>query len=130
MLSSPELPQVCLESCLAERSRAVCQRLRESDRKDDWPPNHEKRLPLLGFWLPHIFAIFIVVVGYLGYMYTKPLVFSDFQTTGVNNSWRVITFESDLGISWEPVMQAWAIDSAKALVVFFNWAYIVTFWPL
>ncbi len=27
-------------------------------------------------------------------------------------------------------MQAWAIDRAKALVVFFNWAYIVTFWPI
>ena len=63
-------------------------------------------------------------------MYTKPLVFSDFQTTGVNNSWRVIMFQSDLGISWEPVMQAWAIDSAKALVVSFSWAYIVTFWPI
>ena len=27
-------------------------------------------------------------------------------------------------------MQAWAIDRTKALVVFFNWAYIVTFWPI
>ena len=39
-------------------------------------------------------------------------------------------FESDLGIFWEPVMQAWVIDSANALVVFFNWAYIATFWPI
>ena len=27
-------------------------------------------------------------------------------------------------------MQAWAIGRAKALVVFFNWAYIVTSWPI
>jgi len=27
-------------------------------------------------------------------------------------------------------MQAWAIDRAKALVVFFKSAYIVTFWPI
>ena len=92
--------------------------------------SRKKVPPLLGFWFPHIFEIFIVVAGYLAYMYTKTLVFSDFQTTAVNNSWRVIMFESDLGIFWEPVMQAWAIDSAKALVVFFNWAYIVTFWPI
>ena len=89
----------------------------------------KKSSPLLGVWLPHIFEIFIVVAGYLAYMYTKTLVFSDFQTTAVNNSWRVIMFESDLGIFWEPVMQAWAIDSAKALVVFFNWPTSSPFGP-
>ncbi|MDA0262619.1 MAG: phosphatase PAP2 family protein [Chloroflexi bacterium] len=89
-----------------------------------------KRYPLLGVWLSHFFELGIVAGGYFAYMYTKSLVFSDFQTTAFNNAWRVIKFESDLGIFWEPVMQAWAIDSAKAMVVFFNWAYIVTFWPI
>ena len=89
-----------------------------------------RRFPLLGLLLPHAFEIFIVVGGYLAYMYTKTLVFSDFQTTAFNNAWRVIMFESDLGIFWEPVMQAWAVERAQALVVFFNWAYIITFWPI
>ena len=89
-----------------------------------------RRFPLLGLLLPHAFEIFIVVGGYLAYMYTKTLVFSDFQTTAFNNAWRVIKFESDLGIFWEPVMQAWAVERAQALVVFFNWAYIITFWPI
>ena len=88
------------------------------------------RYPVLNVWLSHAFEIGILVFGYLAYMYTKTLVFADFQTTAFNNAWRVIKFESDLGIFWEPVMQAWAIDSAKAMVVFFNWAYIVTFWPI
>ena len=78
----------------------------------------------------HAFELAILVVAYFTYMYTKSWVYDDFQTTAFNNAWRVIMFESDLGIFWEPLMQGWAIDSAQALVVFFNWAYIVTFWPI
>lgn len=89
-----------------------------------------RQFPVLNIWLPHLFELCLVVFGYLAYMYTKTLVFADFQTTAFNNAWRVIKFESDLGIFWEPSMQGWAVDSAKVMVVFFNWAYIVTFWPI
>ena len=89
-----------------------------------------KKYPLLSVWFPHVFEISVLVAAYLAYMYTKTLVYADFQTTAFNNAWRVIRFESDLGIFWEPAMQAWAVDSAHALVVFFNWVYIVTFWPI
>ena len=64
------------------------------------------------------------------YMYTRALVFSDFQSTALANARRVIEFEKNLGFFWEPHWQSWTIASTKSLVIFFNWAYIVSFWPI
>ena len=78
----------------------------------------------------HLGEIGILVGSYFAYMYTRALVFSDFEGTALANAWRVIEFERNLGFFWEPGWQSWAIASAKSLVIFFNWAYIVTFWPI
>ena len=83
-----------------------------------------------GFWLPHLREIGIVAGGYFVYMYTRALVFSDFQGTALANARRVIEFEKNAGFFWEPAWQSWAIESARSLVIFFNWAYIVTFFPI
>ena len=72
----------------------------------------------------------LVVGAYFAYMYTRALVFSDFQDTALANARRVIDFEKSMGFFWEPVWQSWAIESARSLVIFFNWAYIVTFLPI
>ncbi len=88
------------------------------------------QLHLSRFWLPHLGEIGILLGGYFVYMYTRALVFSDFQGTALANARRVIEFEKNFGFFWEPGWQSWAIASAKSLVIFFNWAYIVTFWPI
>ncbi|HAA95080.1 MAG TPA: hypothetical protein DCE26_05240 [Dehalococcoidia bacterium] len=87
-------------------------------------------IPFSMIWLPHLREIGMLAGGYFVYMYTRALVFSDFQATALSNARRVIDFEQSIGFFWEPVWQSWAIDSAKSLVIFFNWAYIVTFWPI
>ena len=92
--------------------------------------NHLAYIPGSGVWLPHIREVGLVVGAYFVYMYSRALVFSDFQGTALANARRVIDFEKNLGFFWEPVWQSWAIDSAKSLVIFFNWAYIVTFFPI
>ena len=92
-----------------------------------------KALPQLQrskFLFPHLWEIGILVTGYFVYMYSRALVFSDFQGTALANARRVIEFEKNLGFFWEPAWQSWAITSAKSLVIFFNWAYIITFWPI
>ena len=81
-------------------------------------------------WLPHLREIGLVVGAYFVYMYSRALVFSDFEGTALANAQRVINFERDLGFFWEPVWQSWTIESARSLVIFFNWAYIVTFLPI
>jgi len=80
--------------------------------------------------LPHAGELGLVVGAYFAYMYTRKLAFADFETIALENAKRIISLEKSLGFFWEPHWQAWAIASAQGLVVFFNWAYIVTFWPI
>lgn len=92
--------------------------------------NAVSQWPLSRFWLPHLREMGLLLTGYFVYMYTRALVFSDSQNTALANARRVIEFEKNLGFFWEPHWQSWTIASAKSLVIFFNWAYIVTFWPI
>ena len=80
--------------------------------------------------LPHAQQVAIVVGAYFAYMYTRALVFHDVESAALANAARIISLEKSLGFFWEPSWQAWAIDGVKELVVFFNWTYIITFWPI
>ncbi len=77
----------------------------------------------------HIFEVALYLGLYLLYLFTRGLVFPN-DTTPLDNGRRIISFERSLGFFWEPGWQAWAIHHAKALVVFLNWAYIITYFPL
>ena len=79
---------------------------------------------------PHMRELAIVAGAYWAYMYSRALVFDDFGATAIANAKSIISLEKSLGFFWEPDWQAWAIESAKNLVIFFNWSYIVTFWPI
>ena len=48
-------------------------------------------------WLPHLREIGLVVGAYFVYMYTRALVFSDFEGTALANAQRVIDLEKNLG---------------------------------
>jgi hypothetical protein len=91
--------------------------------------NLSKRLPAQ-VWNTHLRELLIIVAAYFAYMYTRYLVFADSQATALANAQDVISLERSLGLFWEPQWQQWAITSAKFLVVFFNWAYIITFGPI
>ena len=79
---------------------------------------------------PHIRELAIIAGAYWVYMYTRSLAFNDFGATAFDNAVKIISLEKSVGFFWEPGWQDWAISSAKELVVFFNWSYIVTFWPI
>ncbi len=80
--------------------------------------------------LPHLWELALVGGAYLVYMYARSLVLSDFVSTALANANIIISLERELGFFWEPEWQAWALSSAKHMVIFFNWVYIVTFWPV
>ena len=88
------------------------------------------RLSFVKVAAPHMRELAIVIGAYWAYMYSRVLVFDDFGATAISNASTVISLEKSLGFFWEPEWQAWAIASAKNLVIFFNWAYIITFWPI
>ena len=89
-----------------------------------------KKLAAVRYVFPHVRELAFIGGAYFLYMFTRSLVFSDFEATALENARKIISFEQSIGLFLEPDWQAWAIASTKALVVFFNWAYIVTFWPI
>ena len=87
-------------------------------------------LPAPWLWNVHLLELALILGAYFVYLFTRGLVYSDLDATGLVNAARVISAERSLGFLWEPGWQSWAIDHAKALVVFLNWAYIITYWPV
>ena len=91
-------------------------------------------------WFPYLKKLSITVAAfwaaYFMYLAAGQVVYSDFEATAMANAWRVIELERRIGLFWEPAWQEWAITAAPpllgkgGLVVFFNWAYIITFTPV
>ena len=88
------------------------------------------QFPLSRIWLPHLREIGLVVGAYFVYMYSRTLVFSDFQGTALANAYRVIGFEKNLGFFWEPGWQSWVLSNVKGFAAVLNWTYIITYWPV
>ena len=80
--------------------------------------------------VPHLREVGLVVGAYFAYMYTRRLVFPDIEATALDNARRIVSLEKSLGFFWEPHWQSWALDSARGVVLFFNWAYFITFFPI
>ena len=68
--------------------------------------------------------------GYLIYLLSRGLFYSDPRAVGIVNGERVAGWQDRLGLLWEPGWQAWAVEHVPGIVVFLNWAYIVTYWPV
>ena len=80
--------------------------------------------------LGHIKEAILLGSAYFIYMFARKFVIADIENVALDNSVKVISFESASGFLWEPSWQSWAIENSKALVLFFNWAYIITYWPI
>lgn len=78
---------------------------------------------------PHMREVALVVGAYFAYMFTRKLIFTD-VSVAFDNAERVVALEKNLGLFWEPVWQEWAMNTAGGLVLFFNWLYIFTFFPI
>lgn len=74
--------------------------------------------------------ISLYVGAYLVYVFSRGLVYDDPRAVGIVNGERIVALQGLLGFLWEPGWQAWAIEHARGLVVFLNWAYIITYWPV
>ena len=68
--------------------------------------------------------------AYLVYVLSRGVVYDDTRAVAVFNGERIVALQEQLRFLWEPGWQAWAIEHVRGLVVFLNWAYIVTYWPV
>ena len=72
----------------------------------------------------------ILTFAYFLYMFARKLIFQDVEAVALENARSIISFEKSLGFLWEVDLQKWLLDGYRGLVVFFNWSYIITFWPI
>lgn len=82
----------------------------------------------------NIFSILleVLVIGsaYFTYMVVRRFLISDIEDIAFDNARRLISFELATGIFKEQKWQGWALEHSRALVLFMNWAYIMTFAPI
>jgi hypothetical protein len=78
----------------------------------------------------HLREFGIVGGAYLLYMLIRQIISADINGAAFIHAEHVMNLEKDLGFFWEPALQSWAIETSDTLVVFFNWAYILTFYPI
>ncbi len=79
---------------------------------------------------PHLLELALVLACYFVYLLTRGLVYPDTTATGIANAREIAALEQGFGFFWEPGWQEWALRQSRALAVFFNWVYIVTYWPV
>ena len=78
----------------------------------------------------HFREVLLLVGAYFVYMFMRRFALPGVEEEAFANAVKVISFETAAGIFWEPYLQDIAMKSSRALVVFFNWAYIFTFLPV
>ena len=78
----------------------------------------------------HLREVLLLVGAYFAYMVVRRFVLPGVEAEAFANAMKVISFETAAGIFWEPQLQDLAVKSSRTLVVFFNWAYIFTFFPV
>ena len=71
-----------------------------------------------------------MVTAYFLYMFTRKLIFQDVEVIAFENAAKLISLESSLGLFREWQIQRWLLEKAKDAVLFFNWSYIITYWPI
>ena len=72
----------------------------------------------------------LYIGAYLVYVLTRGLVYGDPRAVGIINGGRIAWLQERLGFLWEPGWQSWAIEHVHGIVVFLNWAYVITYWPV
>ena len=74
--------------------------------------------------------IALYVGAYLAYVFSRGIGYENVREVAIANGGRIAELQGSLGFLWEPAWQAWAIEHIRAIVVFLNWAYILTYWPV
>ena len=78
----------------------------------------------------HVREVLLLVGAYFAYMLVRRFVVPEVEAEAFANAVKVISFETAAGIFWESNLQEWVVKSSRSLIVFFNWAYIFTFFPV
>ena len=81
-------------------------------------------------WRKHVREIVVVAGAYFVYMLVRRFLIPNLESVAFENAVKVTSFESAWGFFLEPKWQSWLIENSKVMVIFLNWAYIITFAPI
>ena len=91
------------------------------------------RSPFAGWMLRHwraLAEVGLYLGAYLVYVFSRGLFYDNVREIAIFNGERVADLQRQLWFIWEPGWQSWAIEHVKPVVVFLNYTYIVTYWPV
>ena len=77
-----------------------------------------------------IVEVALYIGAYLVYWATRGVIYEDARAVGIENGESIVSLQDNAGFLWESGWQSWAIEHVHGIVVFLNWAYIVTYWPV
>ena len=80
--------------------------------------------------LSHIREVLILVGAYFTYMFVRKVIVPSAESIGFENAHDIISFEKIVGLFWEPTLQRWAAEAGEGVLIFFNYLYIFTFFPV
>ena len=97
----------------------------QTDRVEATLSLRRRLLSLNALW-----EVSIIIAAYFAYMLARRFLISDIEAVAFENARKLIDFERAIGIFQEAAWQAWMLEHLKAIVIMFNWAYIITFIPI
>ena len=80
--------------------------------------------------LRHVREVLLVLSAYFAYMFIRKYIVSDIEIAAFANAAKVVSFELSGGLFREVAWQSWTIAHSKPLIIFMNWAYVLTFGPI
>ena len=78
----------------------------------------------------HLWEVILLAAVYFVYMFVRKFMIPNIEPGAFENAVKLASFEFATGLLWEPVWQGWTIEHSKALVIFLNWVYVITFFPI
>ena len=87
-------------------------------------------------WIRHssmmhvISEVAFVVTAYFAYAIGRGLVYDNQMLPAFDNAWEIISLERITGIFSEVRVQDWLLDNSPTSVRFFNWFYVLGYWPV
>ena len=80
-------------------------------------------------WRGHCAELALYAGFYLLYLLLRAPALGG-ESQALDNASLLINLERSLGLFQEPAIQSWFLANAQPLVVFLNWVYIATYWPV
>ena len=78
----------------------------------------------------HLLELVVIVGAYFVYQVIGKFGIPNVETVAYENAFKIISFESAVGLFWEQRWQGWALENARAVIIFLNGVYTFGYWPI